>query len=265
MIQAGYGRIIARNLANGLASPVTALKLVWRRLFPFGIVPKDPEAYRIGSWSYGKAPRVPITELFPGIEEVEVRILNTYARDLATSVDPLEITALCAIVRRHGFRNILEIGTFDGNTALNLAVNAGEDGRVTTIDLPPDWNGVYEIKVPGLYANVTDRHAIGRQYRSHPDIAQRITQVYGDSAGLDWSKLPGPFDLVFIDGNHNHQYVKRDTENALRNLNPGGVLAWHDYGMIEDVSRVVDEHAGVMDISVIRGTRLAIGVKRGRT
>lgn len=264
-MQAGYGKVIARNLLSGLGSPLTALKLVWRRLFPFGIVPKDPEAYRIGSWSYGRAARVPIADIFPGIEHVEVRLLNMYARDITTSVDPAEITALCAIIRSRGCRDILEIGTFDGNTTLNMAVNAGDDGRVTTIDLPPDWNGVYEIRVPGLYVNVTDRSTVGIQYRSHPWAVQHITQVYGDSAGLDWSTLPGPFDLVFIDGNHHYEYVKRDTENALRHLRPGGIVAWHDYGMIEDVSRAVDEYAGRVNVRVIRGTRLAIGVTGAST
>lgn len=259
-MQEGYGKVISANLLRGLGSPITALRLVWRRLFPFGIVPKDPEAYRIGSWSYGRAPRVPITQIFPGIEKVEVRILNTYDRDITTSIDPSEITALCAIIRHRGSRNILEVGTFDGNTTLNMAINAGDEGRVTTIDLPPDWDGKYEIRVPGLYVNVTDRGTVGAQYRSHP-AAARITQVFGDSAGLDWSKLGGPFDLAFIDGNHHHDYVKSDTANALRHLRPGGVIAWHDYGMIEDVSRAVDEYGETMEIRVIRGTRVAIGIK----
>lgn len=259
-MQQGYGKVISRNLLRALESPLTALRLVWRRLFPFGIVPKDPEAYRIGSWSYGAAARVPITTIFPGIEKVDVRILNTYDRDPTTSIDPSEITALCAIIRHRGCRNILEIGTFDGNTALNLAANAGAEGRVTTVDLPPDWNGVYEIRVPGLYVNVTDRDAIGAQYRSHPAAEGRITQVYGDSARLDWSRLTGPFDFTFIDGNHHYEYVKSDTENALRHLRPGGIIAWHDYGMIEDVSRAVDEYTERIHVRVIRGTRLAIGI-----
>jgi hypothetical protein len=37
-MQAGYGKVIVHNLLNGLGSPLTALRLVWRRLFPFGIV-----------------------------------------------------------------------------------------------------------------------------------------------------------------------------------------------------------------------------------
>jgi hypothetical protein len=54
------------------------------------------------SWSYGRAARGPIADIFPGIQHVEVRLLNTYARDVTTSVDPAEITALCAIIRSPG-------------------------------------------------------------------------------------------------------------------------------------------------------------------
>lgn len=42
-----------KELPKILRNPISALNLVWRRVFPFGIVPKDKETYRIGGWSYG--------------------------------------------------------------------------------------------------------------------------------------------------------------------------------------------------------------------
>lgn len=36
------------------------------------------------------------------------------------------------------------------------------------------------------------------------------------------------FDLIFIDGDHHHEQVVRDIDNALRHLAPGGVLVMHD-------------------------------------
>src|SRR5204862_498837 len=116
-------------------------------------------------------------------------------------------------------------------------------------------------RIPELYVYVTDRNTVGAQYKKHPEQAKKIIQVFGDSASLDWNALQGPFDLVFIDGCHHYSYVKSDTQNALKQLRKGGVIAWHDYGMIEDVSKAVDETAG-MDKFVIRGTRLAIGIKQ---
>ncbi len=63
----------------------------------------------------------------------------------------------------------------------------------------------------------------------------------------------------FIDGCHYREYVKADTENALRNIRAGGVVVWHDYGDIKDVSRVVDGSARRITVRVVRGTRLAVG------
>jgi hypothetical protein len=257
-----YGNTIWKNLGKAFGSPVTAVKLVWRRLFPFGIVPKDAEAYRIGSWSYGKLKRRPAPEIFPGIEQVSITVHRSFDRDITTSIDTQELMVLCGIIKLRNCRNLLEIGTFNGNTTLNMAENSASDARITTIDLPENWDGKYKIEVPGLYVNVTDRKTVGAHYQQHPILSLKITQVYGDSAGLDWSTLKGPFDLVFIDGNHHYKYVLSDTANALKHLAPNGVIVWHDYGMIEDVSTVVDGFAGTLQLDAIRGTRLAVGTKR---
>jgi hypothetical protein len=60
-----YGPVIRRSLGKAIANPIAAAKVFRRRLFPFGIVPTDPEAYRIGSWSYGALKREPAAEVFP--------------------------------------------------------------------------------------------------------------------------------------------------------------------------------------------------------
>lgn len=256
-----YGKLIFSNLGKAIGSPFTACKLVWRRMFPFGIVPKDAEAYRIGSWSYGKLKRKPAPEIFHGIEEVSVQLFRPFDRDITTSIDTLELTVLCGLIRLRNSKRILEIGTFNGNTTLNLAANSSDDALIATMDLPENWNGKYEIEVPGLYKNVTDRKTIGAQYRAHPEFSKKIKQVYGDSGGLDWGTLGGPFDLIFIDGNHHYKYVMSDTENAIKNLSANGVIVWHDYGMIEDVSKAVDLFGDRLQLHAVRGTRLAVGIK----
>ena len=70
----------------------------------------------------------------------------------------------------------------------------------------------------------------------------------------------GPFDFAFIDGCHFYDYVKVDTRNCVSHMKPGGLVVWHDYGMIEDVSRAVDEWSPAtgIPVSVVAGTRLAI-------
>jgi predicted O-methyltransferase YrrM len=203
-------------------------------------------------------PRLHLTQVFPGIEDVGIRLLNLYQRKIGLSIDATELMVLCSIESFIGATNVLEIGTYDGNTALNLAANLSGDGRVTTLDLPPDWDRKFVYEVPDNYWNVTDRRNISTQYRNTP-YQCRIRQVLGDSAGVDWKELNPPFDLIFIDGCHYSEYVRVDTRNAVANIRTGGVIVWHDYGDIKDVSRVVDEAARNMTVYAIRGTRLAVG------
>ncbi|MGA7410081.1 MAG: IS3 family transposase [Bryobacteraceae bacterium] len=157
-----------------------------------------------------------LTQIFPGIETVNVNLLNLYQRKIGLSMDAGEVMSLCAIVRFLGARKVAEIGTYDGNTTLNLAANVPEGGCVTTIDLPPDWD-----RKSNSHWNVTDRNRIGIQYRGTA-YENRVRQVLGDSATVDWNELHPPFDLIFIDGCHYRDYVKADTANALRNIRPGG-------------------------------------------
>lgn len=197
-----------------------------------------------------------IDAAFPGIEGADVRIYRAFDRIAGCSVDVYEIFCICAIERFIRASRVLEIGTYDGNTTLNLAANVERDGRVVTVDLPIDVNGVPIGAVTDESANLKPRRT-GEQYEGTTQ-ANAITQVFADSTKLDWTQLDGPFDLVFIDGCHDLQCVRMDTENALGQLAPDGVLIWHDYGAIREVSRVVDDLAVRRPVHALRGTRLAV-------
>ena len=255
-------RRIVRNVPEVVANPRRAVRLLTRRVFPFSAMARDHELYSVvASWTFGSAPRVPAEELFPGIANVSVSLMRALDRVAEVSVSLRELAVLAAIVKHTKARRILEIGTANGNTSLNFAANAESDACVTTVDLPPDWQGEFALSVPRAAMNATGLERVGSHFRDTP-FEQRITSVFCDSATLDWSTLPGPFDLIFIDGNHAHVYVVRDTENAIRQLRPNGIILWHDYGSIEDVSRAVDTFAGTLRISAIRSTSLAIGMLR---
>lgn len=252
-------RKVVANAPRAFTQPRRTFLLLTRRLFPFRALASDPEAYQaIASWTFGRAPRVGLSRLFPGIEATEVSVMRAFDRGSEASLSASEITTLGAITRHRQPRRILEIGTFEGNTTLNLAANSPPDALVTTVDLPPDWNGELAMGVPNHMVNVTARSAVGRQFAG-TEHAPKINQVFADSATLDWGELPGPFDLIFIDGCHFYEYVRADTESALASVARDGIILWHDYGIIEDVSRAVDEAGKRIDIKAIRGTRLAIG------
>jgi hypothetical protein len=132
-----------------------------------------------------------------------------------------------------------------------LRPGAGHDDRPTAA-----WDGNFRYDVPANMF-VADDDAVGRQYRGTPYEAS-IRQVFGDSARLDWDRLGGNFDLVFIDGSHSYDYVISDTNNALAHVRPGGVLIWHDYVMLKDASTALDDFPGAINVRQVAGTRLAV-------
>jgi hypothetical protein len=157
-------------------------------------------------------------------------------------------------------RIVVEIGTFDGRTTLNLAVNAPQTCRVITLDLPPQDSAAYAL-APGERQYV-DKPAPGVRFRAATlpwsAAAQRITQVLGDSATFDWSPYCGQAGLVFVDGSHAYDYVQKDSQTAFDLIGEGGMVLWHDYGRWEGVTRALDELEAERRLGLrhVRGTSL---------
>jgi len=160
-----------------------------------------------------------------------------------------ELLAINAIVAKFAPRSIFEIGTYDGRTTLNLAVNAPAGSTVYTLDLPPGT-----IKMPKV-------NAVGERFKGTPSEPS-IVQLYGNSLSYDFSHYRGMIDFVFVDANHQYEYVANDTKRALELIRGRqGIILWHDYGLKPGVTRAVDELLSelhqVQLFAAIRDTRLA--------
>ena len=73
--------------------------------------------------------------------------------------------------------------------------------------------------------------------------AVRFIKKYSDDAIAD---LPDNLDFVYIDGNHEYEYVKNDLSNYYPVVKEGGILAGHDYtkswpGVVEAVNEFAHE------------------------
>ncbi len=112
---------------------------------------------------------------------------------------------LAFLVRALGARHILEIGTFTGHSALNMAENIPDAGRVETIDVDPNCM------------------AVAREYWKRSKHGHKILSYLGSALEIV-PKLPGPFDLVFIDADKTNylNYLKLVLEKGL--LSQRGVI-----------------------------------------
>ncbi len=157
-------------------------------------------------------PVVDLLDLFPNLEET----VKPYSF-LGNNSLPIDLAVLKALARRYEHCRYLEIGTWRGESAANIAEIAEE---CVSIDLPEE-----ELRrrgfSDGFIANM----------RVYSQGLQNIQYVYHDARTLDFSTL-GKFDLVFIDGDHSYEGVKSDTENAFKVLRDNrSVIVWHDYGV----------------------------------
>jgi predicted O-methyltransferase YrrM len=174
-----------------------------------------------------------------------------------------DLVALCILCRATRPRTVFEIGTLNGYSALHLALNSPDDATVYTLDLP---TGAPRPSLKVTLSDVAhaDRGAATTRYWfSGTEAEPRIRTLHGDSATFDFSPWHGKVDLFFIDGAHSYEYVRSDTENALRCVRPGGAIAWHDFGRrgVNGVGRYLRELAAQgRRIYVVPGGSLAYAV-----
>src|SRR5262245_7809855 len=161
-----------------------------------------------------RLPRVAWSAVFPN---KPIRLVETARGDGNVRLGELAVLAQAAAAAPAG-SEIIEIGTLDGRTTINLAINAPQTAGVCTLDLPPDQPTQFQL-APGE-RHFVDKPAPGARFRScsgpWASDAARIVQLIGDSATFDWSPHAGKAGLVFVDGSHAYDYVVKDSETAFR-------------------------------------------------
>ena len=115
-------------------------------------------------------------------------------------------------------KNVLEVGTFSGYSAICMAEGLGEDGRLYTFEINDEMED------------------FTRPWIENSAVASQIHFIIGD-ANVEAPKLNIVFDMAFIDGDK-RTYIET-YETILKLLRPGGfILAdntlWDGH--------VIDEH-----------------------
>jgi cephalosporin hydroxylase len=135
---------------------------------------------------------------------------------------PSEISSLLRLLEAERLRTVLEIGTASGGTLFLLTRVAAPDALLVSVDLR---RGPFGGGYPAWR---------GRLYRSFAREGQRVELVRGDSHAEDTRKrirslLQGrTLDLLFVDGDHTYEGVRRDFTDYAPLVRSGGLIAFHD-------------------------------------
>jgi predicted O-methyltransferase YrrM len=153
------------------------------------------------------------------------------ARAIPTHMSPAELNCLYQLAAGlTGSAVLVEIGSYLGASSRFLAAGMPAAGRLYCVDT---WNNETMPEGP--------RETLPEFQKNIAPFADRISIVRKNSRDLAAEDLALPLDLVFIDGDHTYEAVKRDFGKVAPWLGDGKILAFHDCTYFEGVSRVVGE------------------------
>jgi predicted O-methyltransferase YrrM len=204
---------------------------------------------------------VNLNKIFPPeLEKASIKLENFLGHWGNVSIE--ELCKICLIVSYFKPKCILELGTYNGMTTLQMALNAPSDCIVYTLDLPDEMAQSLELSELDTYVA---RHfknkfgtSTGSYFANRKDV--NIKQLFGDSSTFDYSAIKTRPDIIFIDAAHDYRNKKIDSENAFNMIADNGIILWHDFTSPAnpDVTKYLADISDKYKIYHLRNTMLAI-------
>lgn len=123
--------------------------------------------------------------------------------------------------------NYLEIGVFYGANLISVANTYGlhPDSKLYGVDPWEDYNDYPEYKTeqPKIYDSFTAN-------LQKSGVQDKVTIHRGYSSTEIPKFQDEMFDIIYIDGNHEPEYVLEDAVLSFRKLKKGGIMIFDDYG-----------------------------------
>lgn len=130
------------------------------------------------------------------------------------------------LIQKHNFTTMAEVGVRDGRTTFYLLDNIP---TLTIYAIDTNISGFYNEKIHSKYGN-----------RLIP--IQALSEVAADQLA------DNSLDLVFIDANHNYEFVKKDINKYTPKLKLNGLLTGHDIDY-PGVNKAVNEVIKYFDVA----------------
>jgi predicted O-methyltransferase YrrM len=173
------------------------------------------------------------------------------------SLKPFDAHYLAVVLRRHKPASILEVGSYLGmSTRWILHVSEPWKASVTCVDPNiPHWS----FKDPLMVRREFLQPFSHRSVENVVGFFSKVGEGMNDDVPSDQiasipsvgPSLTGRYDMVFLDGDHTYDVVKEDFAVALKLLNPGGTVVFHDAISWSGVSRLLTELKPRYKISVL--------------
>lgn len=143
---------------------------------------------------------------------------------LSGATMPIDIALLRALAQQYNVQSYFEIGTWRGESVANMAEVVPQ---CTTFNLPKE-----EI------LNLTHNKRYADLHAFFSKNLDNVQQLLGNSLTFDFAPYQHQFDMVFIDGDHHYDAVKKDTETAFKLLrSDNSIIVWHDYALDPETIR----------------------------
>ena len=169
-------------------------------------------------------------------------------------------------------RKHFEFGTWEG-FGVCLALDAG----ITNIWTIDQSNCIDTSKYPSRYTTLFEQHGgvkeIGWLYKMRKD-ATKVIQIIENSKVFNFADLGEiKFDSIMIDGGHEYETVKSDTDNAIKMLDANGLIIWDDFnlgnekseaeeGVMKFITENIDYLASRFELYHLPGTQVLFGLRR---
>ncbi len=170
-------------------------------------------------YKMAQLPTIDLLDLVPGLHDT----ISSYSFLTGTSM-VTDILLLKSLAKKFDGCSYLEIGSFRGESIANVADVAKECISVTLSE-----QEMRELNMPDGFIKA---HGIFSKGKSN------IISHLHNSLTFDFGSLNKKFDLIFVDGDHAHDSVVKDTQNVFKLLkNDDSIIVWHDYGFDPETVR----------------------------
>ncbi|MFX1277742.1 MAG: class I SAM-dependent methyltransferase [Promethearchaeota archaeon] len=136
-----------------------------------------------------------------------------------------ELSEFIKIIAKIRPKTVIEIGTFEGGTTFVFSRFSKNNAHIITIDLPTGGGGIMRggysrLKIPffKLFASKNQKITLIRkdshQYSTYAKVKKKLKNEKAD--------------ILFIDGDHSYEGVKKDFEMYSPLVKKNGIIAFHD-------------------------------------